>query len=222
MNLQAAVLIVGVLLFASLVPASADPLRHLDYRVNLSGEGAPRTGTVHLDMIASRGEGAVVVDVAEEMRDSDASPIRVGINRGGGIATDSDQLLSDSELALVTVMALESENMNGVDVGDQWTRQTGVPGGRCTTAFKVTKNDGQGHIGVAMTRTLHFAGGQQATWHGTVDYDANTFVPTAITFTGVMSSFDDAHAGLHQVSLRLRLLQDSFKGGNRDREAALR
>jgi hypothetical protein len=221
-NARGATLIVGVLLAASLVPAGADPLRHLDYRVSLSGDGAARTGTLHLDVIASRGEGAVVVDVMEELRDADASPIRVDINRGGGVATGGDQPLTDSELALVTVMALESENMNGVEVGDQWTRVTGVPRGRCTTTFKVMKNDSAGHIGIALSRTLQFADGQMSSWHGNVEYDANTFVPTAITFTGMVSAFDDAHPGLHQVSLTLRLLQDTFAAGIGRHEASMR
>ena len=104
-------------------------------------------------------------------------------------------------------MALESENMFGVDVGDVWSRETSVPGGgRATTRFRVTKNDGRGHVALAITRSITFAGGDQASWHGTADYDANTFVPTAIALTG--TSFDDGRR--HAFSLNLRLVDDSF------------
>jgi len=192
----------AALLFASVAPAAADPLRHLDYRVSLRGEGAPRSGTVHLDLIATRGEGAVVVDVAEEIRDADAGAVRVDINRSGGIATLGAQVLSHSELALLGILALESENMNGVDVGDQWQRRTSIPGGRCSSTFKVTRNDGRGHVGIAVTRTLDFSGSEHSSWRGNVEYDTNAFVPISIAFNGTVRA--------HPVSVNLRLVTDTF------------
>jgi hypothetical protein len=192
----------AALVFASIAPVSADPLRHLDYRVNLSGQGAPRSGTVHLDLIATRGEGAVVVEVAEEIRDADAGAVRVDINRSGGIATRSDQILSHSELALLGILALESENLNGVDVGGRWQRSTRVPGGRCSSTFKITRNDGQGHVRIAVTRSIDFADGEHSSWRGNVEYDANAFVPTSIAFTGTV--------GAHPISVNLRLVTDTF------------
>jgi hypothetical protein len=185
-------------------------MRHVDYRLAASGlDGDPTSGMVRLDFVAAHGGGAVTVDVA----DDDAIPVRARIDTGGHIETVLDQMLSDADLALLNTVALESENLNGVEVGDQWMRTTRIPGGRATMQYKVTRNDDRGHVSLAVARTVFTADGDVSTWHGNVDYDANSFVPTSIALSGQVRSADEQDARPHDVSVSMKLVNDSFTRG---------
>jgi hypothetical protein len=197
----AATLVVGM---SAPTPASA--MRHVNYRLAIGHDGAPSSGMVRLDFVASHGEGAVTVDIA----DDDAIPVRARIDRSGHIETILHENLSDPDLALLNSVALEMENLNGVEVGDRWSRFTRVPGGRATTQYQVNRNDDRGHIGMAVSRTVEFADGEISSWRGNVEYDANAFVPTAISFSGRIHNADDPAARPHAVTVSMKLVSDSF------------
>lgn len=188
----------------------AAPLRHLDYAIDVGADGQPHSGQLHVDFIATHGEGAVTVDIAEELRDGDDRTIRADIGRDGAISTVLDATLSDAELVLLGAFSLEAENINGVDVGDAWQRETAIPGGHASTHYSVAKNDGQGHVVLKVTRRLQFANGEQSSWNGNVEYDANSFVPTAVAFNGNVSAGDEDTSHPHHVSLTLKLQNDTF------------
>ena len=204
--LARAAALAGTLILGAAVAAPAEPLRHVDYRVAFGLDGRPTNGTIRLEFVSAHGEGAVTVDVA----DDDAVPVRARIDRQGHIATVLDQTLSDVDLALLGAVALEAENLNGVDVGDQWQRTTRIPGGRSTAHYKVTGNDSRGRVNLSVARTTTCDNGESATWRGTIEYDANAFVPTAIALTGRVHTFDDPEAKSRAVSVSLKLLRDSF------------
>jgi hypothetical protein len=202
----------GSLILGAAAAAPAAPLRHVDYRVAFGLEGRPANGTIRLDFVSAHGEGAVTVDVA----DDDAVPVRAKIDRHGHIETVLDQTLSDADLALLAAVALEVENLNGVDIGDQWQRTTRIPGGRSTVHYKVTGNDARGRVNLSVARTTICDNGETATWRGNVQYDANSFVPLAITLTGRVHTLDDPDARSRAVSVSLKLLHDSFSHRNTD------
>lgn len=196
----------GTLLLGAAVAAPAESLRHVDYRVAFGLDGKPANGTIRLDFVSAHGEGAVTVDVA----DDDAVPVRARIDRQGHIATVLDQTLSDADLALLAAVALEAENLNGVDIGDQWQRTTRIPGGRSTVHYKVTGNDARGHVNLSVARTTVCEDGETATWRGTIAYDTNSFVPVAVALTGRVHTPDDPDAHSRAVSVNLKLLHDTF------------
>lgn len=203
----AATLVLGM---ASPTPAAS--MRHVSYRLAFGLDGAPSSGLVRLDFIAAHGGGAVTVDVA----DDDAIPVRAKIDPSGHIETVFDQNLSDPDLALLNSVALESENLNGVEAGDRWLRFTRIPGGRATTQYKVTRNDDRGHISMAVSRNVQCADGEVSTWRGSVEYDANAFVPTAIALSGRVHNTDDPDARPHAVSVSMKLVSDTFAHGSGD------
>ncbi len=202
----------GMLVVGAAVSAPADALRHVDYRVAFGLDGRPTNGIIRLDFVSAHGEGAVTVDVA----DDDAVPVRAKIDRLGGIETVLDQTLSDADLALLAAVALEAENVNGADIGDRWERTTRIPGGRSTVHYKVTQNDSRGHVRLSVARTTVCENGETATWRGTVDYDANSFVPMAVAISGRVHTLDDPDAHSRVVSVNLKLLRDSFSHGTAD------
>lgn len=192
--------------------APAASLRHVDYRLAFGLDGAPTSGMVRLDFVLAHGEGAVTVDLA----DDDAAPVRAKIDRSGAIDTIRDQTLSNADLTLLNVIALETENLNGVEVGDQWSRTTRIPGGRATTHYKVTRNDDRGHVSLVVAWTVQCSDGAFSTWRGTVEYDANRFVPTAIAITGRLRALDAPDARSHAVTVSMKLVSDTFTHGNGD------
>jgi hypothetical protein len=202
------VAVATALILGSTHVAPAASMRHVDYRLSSGLDGGPGSGTVRLDFVAAHGGGAVTVDVA----DDDAVPVRAKIDRSGHIETVLDQTLSEADLALLNTVALETENLNGVEVGDQWMRTTRIPGGRATMQYKVTRNDDRGHVALAVARTVD-ADGDVSTWRGTVEYDANSFVPTAIALTGRVHSSDDPDARPRALSVSMKLVNDTFARG---------
>ena len=196
----------GSLILGATAAAPAEGLRHVDYHVAFGLNGRPANGTIRLDFVSAHGEGAVTVDVA----DDEAVPVRARIDRQGHIATVLDQTLSDADLALLAAVALETENLNGVEVGDQWQRTTRIPGGRSTVHYKVTGNDSRGRVNLSVARTTVCDNGETSTWRGTVTYDADSFVPIAVTLTGRVHTLDDPGTRSRAVSVSLKLLHDSF------------
>jgi hypothetical protein len=203
--------IAATLVLGSTLASPAASMRHVDYRLAASGlDGEPTSGIVRLDFVSALGGGAVTVDVA----DDDAVPVRARIDTSGHIETVLDQMLSDADLALLNTVALESENLNGVEVGDQWMRTTRIPGGRATMQSKVARNDDRGHVSLAVSRTVYTAAGDVSTWRGTVEYDANSFVPTEIALTGRIRAGDEPDARAHEATVNMKLMNDSFTRGN--------
>jgi hypothetical protein len=66
------------------------------------------------------------------------------------------------------------------------------------SGYNVTRNDGRGHVILAVTRAVSYDRGERSSWSGTIEYDANAFVPTAVAFNG-------------SASVRLRLKSDTFR-----------
>jgi len=208
-GVRAAALTAALVLGAAAATPAA-PMRHIDYRVAFGLDGTPTDGMIRLDFVAARGEGAVTVDVA----DDDAIPVRARLDKFGAVETVFDQTLSDADLALLAAVALESENLNGAEVGDQWSRSTAIPGGRSTMQYKVTRNDDRGHVSLVLARTIQCQNGEVSTWRGNIEYDANSFVPTSITFTGQVHAHDAPDARPHAVTVSLKLVKDTFTRSN--------
>jgi hypothetical protein len=193
---------------SSITPAAAaDTLRRLDYSVRIVSGNHVTTGNLAIDYVENRGDGAVTVDLSEQLNGSDPQTVRALIEADGTIISDVTEL-TQSALALLPIVALESENLGGVDPGDAWNRTTAIPGGHATTHFSATDHDRNGTLKLLFDRTLLLDNRAHSAWHGNVSYDTNAFMPREINLTG---SAREANAEQpHTMAMSLRLANDTY------------
>src|SRR5580658_5293998 len=195
-----------------LVAAPADAVggRTLQYSVLATSGGIARRATVTIDFIGGSAERMMNVNVDEV---PDAGPpldATIGIEPTGALRAESPSGLTNEEEALCSLMALESEDMYGVGVGDHWERQGPVPGGRHHTRFSVLGVTDAGLVQLAVSRDLVRDDGSVARWNGTMLYDAESSVPSTITLNGnVSASNDPADSG--NIAMQIHLIHDTFK-----------
>ena len=206
-------LLCSLALGATTHAAPADSLRHIEYAVTLAIDGKPLKATVKADITAMTSDGGASVELVEAATDRDASPLRTDIDRFGAISTPASAALSQEEIAVLNFLALESENIAGLEKGNEWSRDTVLPGGHESTKYSVVQTDNDRHVQLQVTRTLAFDGGASSSWHGRVDYDAHAIVPTSIVLAGrVREVAADQSLRTHDISLTIKLASDSFKG----------
>jgi hypothetical protein len=191
-------------------PVNAGPSRTLEYTVLATSSGSARRATVTIDFLGGSAERVMNVDVNEVGDEGAQRDAEVGIEPSGALLADSTPSLTSEEEAICSLMALESEDMAGVDVGDHWERQGPVPGGRNHTRFAVLGMTDDGLVRIAVTRDLVRDDGSVARWNGTLLYDADSSVPSTITLNGNVSSDDDLTGG-RDVAMTIRLVHDTFK-----------
>lgn len=187
-------------------PVIAEPSRHLDYHVDFGLDGVAKPMTVHVDFVSSQGAGAETFDLA----DDDAPPVRAIIDRAGSIKTAGSASLSEADLALLVAFTLQAENVNGVEVGDQWVRYTYIPGGQSAARYHVTANDGNGIVNMNVSRTIQRDAGDGSIWTGNMVYDANAFIPKMIALSGRVRNVDAGGTHQHSAQIKLELQNDSF------------
>lgn len=193
-----------------MVPAGAVGGRTLQYSVLARSGGIARRATVTIDFVGGSAERVMNVDVDEV---GDAGPpldAAIGIEPTGALRAESPSGLTNEEEALCSLMALESEDMYGVAVGDHWERQGPVPGGHHRTRFSVLGVTDDGLVQLAVSRDLVRDDGSVARWSGTMLYDADSSVPATISLNGSVSADDDPADG-HNVAMTIHLIHDTFK-----------
>jgi hypothetical protein len=190
------------------VPAQAGPSRQLQYSVVATSGGIARRATVVVDFVSGSAERVMNVNVDEIADGAVQQDAYVGIEPSSSLLADAMSSLSTEEDAICSLMAVESDDLSGVSIGDHWDREGPVPGGRHHTRFSVLGVRDDGLVEFAVSRDLQRNDGSVAHWRGTMLYDANDFVPSTITLNGNVS--DDA-AGAGNVALTIHLIHDTFK-----------
>ncbi len=195
----------------AVVPAQADaPSREVEYAVVATSGGVARRATVTVDFIGGSAERVMRVNVRRTRRRQFRTARDVGITPDGSLrATDVAQLTAEEE-TICSLMSLESEDLAGVSTGDHWEREGPVPGGRHHTHYAVLGVDDAGDVQFSVARDLEHSDGSSARWRGTMDYDANGFVPERITLKGDLTAADDDAAG-RTVAMTISLIHDTFK-----------
>jgi len=192
------------------VPADATGGRTLQYSVVATSGGIARRATVTIDFIGGSAERTMNVDVDETGDGGPVAGAAIGIEPTGALQAESPAGLTNEEEALCSLMALESEDMYGVGVGDHWERQGPVPGGRHHTRFSVLSVTDEGLVQLAVSRDLVRNDGSVARWSGTMLYDADSSVPSTISLNGNISGHaDPADSG--NVAMQIHLIHDTFK-----------
>lgn len=190
-------------------PAGADGGRTLQYSVLATSGGIARRATVTVDFVGGSAERMMDVNV-DEVGDAGAFDGALGIEPSGALRAESPLVLTNEEEAVCSLMALESEDMYGVAVGDHWDREGPVPGGRNRTHFAVLGVTDDGLVQLSLTRDLVRNDGSVARWNGTMLYDAESSVPSAITLNGNVSAGAGPADG-RNVAMTIRLIHDTFK-----------
>ena len=152
-----------------MLPAEADaPARQLEYAVVATRGGVARRATVRVGFIGGSAERLMTVEV---------DGTYVGIDPTGSLRADALRPLTNEEEAICSLMAMESEDLAGVSIGDHWESEGPVPGGRHHTRFSVLGVNDAGLVEFAVSRDLLRNDGSVARWRGTMLYDADSFVP---------------------------------------------
>lgn len=177
-------------------PAGADG-RTLQYAVVSTIGGVSRQASVTVDFIGGSADRVMNASVGETDSGGERVPATVGIEPSGSLR--ANYLLTDEEDAICSLMALESEDMDGVGVGDHWDRGGPVPGGMQHTRFNVLHVRDGGLIELSVAHELRRDDGRLSQWNGTMLYNATDFVPSTITLRG------------NDGALTIRLVHDTFK-----------
>ena len=195
----------------AVVQADADaPARQLEYAVVATSGGIARRATVRIDFIGGSAERVMTVNVAEAGAGGEPQGAYVGIEPSGSLRADTVRSLTNEEEAICSLMAMESEDLTGISIGDHWEREGPVPGGRHHTRFAVLGVKDGGLVEFAVSRDLLRDDGSVARWRGTMLYDADAFVPSAITLNGSVSVDDDPADG-RNVAMSIHLIHDTFE-----------
>jgi hypothetical protein len=181
------------------VPAQAGPSRQLQYAVVATSGGIARRATVVVDFVSGSAERVMNVNVDEIADGAVQQDAYIGIEPSSSLLGDVLGSLTTEEDAICSLMAMESEDLAAVSIGQHWERQGPVPGGHHHTRFSVLGVNDDGLVQFAVSRDLERNDGTVARWRGTMLYNANDFVPSTITLNG------------ENIALSIRLVHDTFK-----------
>jgi len=202
-----AIAFVGACVGACVLPTAADPLREVQYAVVATADGIPHRTLVRVDFVGGSANSAMRVAVDENDGASEVPQPSVAIEHSGRVAIGDTEGLTDAEEAICYFMALESEDLTGVDRGDTWERSGPVPGGHQTTHFQVTNVGADGYVELALSRHITRHDGSIAVWNGEMIYDAHAVVPTSIALRGRITTADGNE---HDMTLAIKLAADTF------------
>lgn len=182
--------------------------RHLRYVAVARVDGVPTPVTIDLTIGLTQAQGVARVDIDEHARDEEFGHEDVAIDREGTVS-GADAGLTFEEETLLDLIALQFENMTGVDPGDHWDRTGDLRLGSHETHFLVRGRADGGIVDLVIARTMEFPDGSRGAWHGNVSYDSAAVVPRSIAITGeVVDKNSDARRPLQ---LSARLVGDSFQ-----------
>jgi len=206
---RSALMVVAALSLSPLAAAADgdDPGRHLRYVAMARVDGRLAPVTIDLNVGVTQHENVARVEVAERRDDVEFARESVAIDRDGTVS-GADESLTFEEETLLDLLALQFENLTGVDAGDHWERSGDLHVGSHITHFVVRNAQGS-TIDLAISRRIEFPDGSRGSWHGTVRYDASAVVPRAVAITGQI--VDDESGTQRPLQLSARLIGDSFQ-----------
>jgi len=184
-----------------------DAGRHLRYVAMARVDGRLAPVTIDLSVGVTQHENVARVEVSERHDELEFARESVAIDREGTVS-GADESLTFEEETLLDLLALQFENMTGVDAGDHWDRTGDLHVGTHVTHFVVRKTEGS-MVDLAVSRRIEFPDGSHGSWHGTVRYDASAVVPRAVAIAGQI--VDDENGTERPLQLSARLIGDSFQ-----------
>lgn len=193
---RALTLLALISLFPSAVAAQPPFGRQLHY-AGTKTEGAdaiPVSIDVDIGRLDSDRETWIVID--ERLGSKDLGPSHVTLNGSGVVGTRG--VLTFEEETVLDMVALQFEDVDGVDPGDHWDR-TSAAGSHQTHYLVRSKNENV--IDFDIARTLDDP--SRGSWHGTMRYNAKTAAPTDIEISG------------DRLGFSVRLVRDSFLADDR-------
>lgn len=189
-------------------PVTADEAsRQLHYvgTTQIGGQSNPMT--IDVDVSSLGRYSMSRVDVDEHIGNEDLGPLAVMLGRSGVVEDAATQPLTFEEETIVDMLALQFEDLGGVDPGDNWDRVGELHFATNHTHYLVRRAvDGIMDFDVA--RTIDFSNGAHGSWRGSMRYNATSVVPTAISIAGEL--IDDAGAE-RTLRMSARLAGDSFQ-----------
>jgi hypothetical protein len=207
---RSAVVMVAALSLVPLTAAADSDVgsgRHLRYVAMARIDGGLAPVTIDLQIGLTEREHVARVKIAERRDDTEFAREEVAID-GDGTISGADEALTFEEETLLDLVALQFENLTGVDAGDHWDRSGDLRVGSHETHFSVSGLRGS-EVDLAVSRTMEFPDGSRGAWHGNVSYDAAAVVPRTIAIRGAVV---DENAGLFRpLQLTARLVGDSFQ-----------
>jgi len=196
------------------VPSHASAaLRSLQYAVTERVDGRRVGGTVAVAITSINDDRGFGVDVREEMGDEDAVRVHANVDRYGAIFVRRGESLTREEQAVLYFLALSSQNLTGMDKGDEWRANGTVPDGHHETRYTVLRSLSDGRIDLGVTRSIWLSNGETSSWRGTVVYDYQAIMPVSISLSGRVRSRSEEALRTSDVTLRMQLQSDTFQKG---------
>jgi hypothetical protein len=189
------------------LPSSAQPPfgRQLHY------DGIRIAGTqrvpVHIDLDVGRldDDRADWIVIDERLGERDLGPRHATLNKSGVVGGSPARLTLEEETLLESV-ALQFEDVDGVDPGDHWVRTGAAAGGMRITRFLV-RSVADGVVAFDIARTVESSDGARAACRGVMTYNVRTAAPTSLQFEGERPD----GAGLQATQFSMTLVGDSFR-----------
>jgi len=155
----------------SAAPARASaPLRALEYAVSERVDGHRVAGTVAVAITSINDDRGFAVNVREAIGDEETA-VEANVDRHGAITMRRGDRVTREEQAVLYFLALGSENLTGMDKGDEWRADGAVPEGRQETHYTVLRSLSNGRIDLGITRAIWMNNGDTSSWRGRVFYD---------------------------------------------------
>lgn len=193
--------VLAVLALVSLFPspAAAHPPfgRQLHYAgtKSIGNDAVPVTIDIDIGRLDSDKETWIVID--EHLGNRDLGITHVTLDASGVVERRAEALTFE-EATVLDMVALQFEDVDGVDAGDHWDR-SGWSGARQT--HYLVRHVGDGVIDFSIERSVDAASGGGRV-SGAMRYDARTAAPTAIELAG------------DRLAFSVRLVGDSFQAPN--------
>jgi len=187
------------------------PLRALEYTVNERVDGRHGAGTVALTITRVTAERGFTVQIREDRGTGEPSDIRADVDRTGTISTRSGETLTREAQTILYFLALGSQNLTGMDKGDEWHAEGALPDGHQQTRYTVLRSLSDGRIDLGITRAITLDSGETSSWRGTLVYDYKAIMPVSIALSGRIRSHLDDSLKTSDIAVEMKLRSDSFR-----------
>jgi len=154
---------------------------------------------IDLDIGRADSDEVTWILIDEHVGNRDLGPVHATLDKNGALAIDAARMTVEEQTVLELV-ALQFEDVDGVDAGDNWDRRAALQGGMRTTHFLV-RSASDGLIQFEVTRTLSLGAGGEL--RGSMSYNSKIAAPTELEFSGSLSGAS--------LAFSMRLAGDSFQ-----------
>ena len=184
--MKSASFLVAVLVLVPMSSAAQPPFgRQLHYAGTQLVDGRSLPVTMDVDIGRLDNDAATWIVIDERLGERDLGRVHVTLDKAG-VVGDRPPNLTFEEETILDMVALQFEDVDGVEPGDHWDRRG--------THYVVRK---------ASDGVVDFEIAGLGSWRGLMKYNAKTVAPVAIDLTG------DGPGGPLQFSARL--VADSFQ-----------